>query len=469
MTMACLAVLAGLLAAGERAESPGTELLYYDGLDEQGNLVGGVLEVPLPVLRDGDLALRGTSETIWGTGPSSNRIDIAMVGDGYTAGELGQYATQAQQVANALFAEEPFTSYGGLFLVHRVDVVSNESGVDNDPTNGIDRDTAMDMAFWCNDIERLLCINVSKAVGFAGAAPGHEQILALANSTMYGGAGYSSSNLGTVSGGNGSAFEVAIHELGHSFGDLADEYTYGGGTNYPYGEPSAANVSILTAAEMAASGTKWADWLGFNDPQWDGLVDTFEGAAYYTNGIYRPTDNSKMRALGRPFNPPSVEAFILEMYAIVDPLDAWTPTGSMLDGSEVVLAQPVEPGGHSLSITWLLDGATIDGQTDPTIDLSALSIPSGLHTLAVVVVDQTPWVRDEVARSALMTRSLSWQVEVSLPCPGDLDGNGWVTVNDLLAVIDAFGSNNPSGDANGDGTVNTDDILVILSAWGSCP
>ena len=176
-----------------------------------------------------------------------------------------------------------------------------------------------------------------------------------------------------------------------------------------------------------------------------------------------------MRALGRPFNPPSVEAFILEMYAIVDPLDAWTPTGSMLDGSEVVLAQPVEPGGHSLSITWLLDGATIDGQTDPTIDLSALSIPSGLHTLAVVVVDQTPWVRDEVARSALMTRSLSWQVEVSLPCPGDLDGNGWVTVNDLLAVIDAFGSNNPSGDANGDGTVNTDDILVILSAWGSCP
>ena len=243
---------------------------------------GGVLEVPLPVLRDGDLALRGTSETIWGTGPSSNRIDIAMVGDGYTAGELGQYATQAQQVANALFGEEPFTSYGGAVPGAprrcRVQRVRRRQTIQPMASTAIPPWTWPSGATTSSGC----CASMSsKAVGFAGAAPGHEQILALANSTMYGGAGYSSSNLGTVSGGNGSAFEVAIHELGHSFGDLADEYTYGGGTNYPYGEPSAANVSILTAAEMAASGTKWADWLGFNDPQWDGLVDTFEGAAYY--------------------------------------------------------------------------------------------------------------------------------------------------------------------------------------------
>jgi hypothetical protein len=469
MIVTCLAAAAGFLGSGAMGDSVPMERLYYDGLDEHGNLVGGVLEVPLPVLQHGNLRNRGTFETIWGTGPSSNRIDIAMVGDGYTAGELGLYTSQAQAVTNALFAQEPFLSYGALFLVHRIDVVSNESGVDNDPTEGIDRDTAMDMAFWCNGIERLLCINVSKAVGFAGAAPGHEQILALANSTKYGGAGYSSSDLGTVSGGNSAAFEVAIHELGHSFGDLADEYDYGGGTNYPYGEPSEPNISTLTASQMAAADTKWANWLGFNDPQWDGLVDTYEGAAYYTNGIYRPTWNSKMRALNRPFNPPSVEAFILEMYAIVDPLDDWTPTGPILDGSETVLAQPVQPGGHELTITWFLDGVTIVGQTEPTIDLSTLAIPSGPHTLAVIVQDETLWVRDEAARAALMTRSLSWNMDVVQPCLGDLDGNGTVAVNDLLAVIDAFGTSSPSGDANGDGIVNTDDILVILSAWGACP
>ena len=445
------------------------ERLYYDGIDAHGNLVGGMIETPLPILRHGALGRAGSYETILGSGDSSNRIDVTIVGDGYTAGELGAFATQAQDVANAIFDEEPFASYAGLFLVHRVDVVSNESGVDNDPTEGIERDTAMDMEFWCSGIERLLCVNVSKAIGFASAAPESEQVLAVANSSKYGGAGYASSNVGTVSGSNGSAFEVAIHELGHSFGNLADEYTYGGGTDYPYGEPSRPNVSILTADEMEAAGTKWASWLGFNDPQWDGLVDTYEGAAYYTNGVYRPTDNSKMRALGRPFNPPSVEAFILEMYAIVDPVDSWTPTGSTLDGTEVVIAQPVEPGGHALSNTWKIDGLVLAGETGPSIDLSQLTWSSGSHTLTAVVRDDTPWVRDEAARDALMTRTLNWDVQIALPCPGDLDGNGTVSVNDLLVVIDAYGSAGPSGDANGDGVVNANDVLVILGGWGECP
>ena len=445
-----------------------TERLYYDGIDANGNLVGGFVDIPIAPHRHGHYAARGGYETIWGSGPSSNRIDLVVVGDGYTAGELGIYESQANATVQAIFAQEPFASYGGLFLAHRVDVVSNESGVDNDPTNGIDRDTAMDMKFWCNNIERLLCVNVSKAIGFANAAPGREQVLAIANSTMYGGAGYSSSNLGTVSGGNGSAYQVAIHELGHSFGDLADEYDYGGGTDYPYGEPSAANISTLTAGEMAAAGTKWASWLGFNDPQWDGLVDTFEGAAYYTTGIYRPTSNSMMRALGRPFNPPSVEAMVLEMYSIVDPLDDWTWTGLVLDGSETVLAQPVEPGGHSLDIQWSLDGVPIAGQTSATIDLSQVAITPGSHTLSVHVVDSTSWVRDEASRAALMTRDLSWQVDAVDQCPADLDGSGEVNVDDLLMIIGVYGTNDPSGDANADGVVDTNDVLAVLAAWGSC-
>jgi hypothetical protein len=468
----CLApvgVILTLLLMPLHGAEPTTELLYYDGLDAQGELVGGVVTVPLPVLTHGNLANRGGSDLILGTGDSSNRVDLVIVGDGYVAAELGVYATQAMQMTSSLFAKEPFASYSGLFLVHRVDVVSNESGVDNDPSQGIDRDTAMDMAFWCSGIERLLCVNVSKAVGYAGAAPAIDQILALANSSKYGGAGYSSSNLGTLSGGNGSSYEVGIHELGHSFGNLADEYTSGGGTTYPYGEHASPNVSIQTAAEMAASGTKWASWLGFNDPQWDGLVDTYEGAAYYTTGIYRPSNNSMMRSLGRPFNPPSVEALILEMYSLVDPLDSWTPTGQVLHGTEVVIAQPVQPGGHELTVTWLLDGSIVAGEVMPSIDLSLLGLSSGPHSLAAVVVDPTPWVRDEAARASLMTSTVSWAIDVEELCIGDLDGSGAVTIDDLLAVIDAFGSSEPSGDANGDDLVDTDDLLAILAGWGSCP
>ena len=83
------------------------------------------------------------------------------------------------------------------------------------------------------------------------------------------------------------------------------------------------NVSTLNAAQMGAAGTKWAAWLGLNPAPWDGPVDTYEGAAYCEFGLYRPSDNSMMRSLARPFNAPSAEALV---YAIVDPLDDWTPT-----------------------------------------------------------------------------------------------------------------------------------------------
>ena len=185
-----------------------------------------------------------------------------------------------------------------LFNVHRVDVISNESGVDNDP-QGTYRDTAMDMTFWCNNIQRLLCVDTTLAWGFANNVSSVDAILAVANSSMYGGAGYSWAEIGTFSGANASSTDVAIHEFGHSMGNLADEYDYGGPANYPDGEPSARNASTYTASQMAANGTKWAAWLGENNPAWDGLVDTYEGAVYSQYGIYRPTNNSMMRALSK--------------------------------------------------------------------------------------------------------------------------------------------------------------------------
>ncbi len=458
------------LGAAHASDSPlQTETLYWDSIDADGQLFGGRLSVPVAEQRHGHLAERVGSELIFGSGPSSNRIDLVIVGDGYTAAEMSLYQSQANATVQAMFSEEPFASYGGLFLAHRVDVVSNESGVDNDPNDGIDRDTAMDMAFWCSNIERLLCINVSKAIGFANAAPDREQVLAIANSTKYGGAGYSSSNLGTVSGGNGSAYWVAIHEFGHSFGDLADEYHYGDGETWTGGEPSTVNISTLNVTQMAISGTKWAAWLGLNPAPWDGPVDTYEGAAYCEFGIYRPSDNSMMRSLARPFNAPSAEALVLEMYAIVDPLDDWTPTGPVLDGTETVFVDPVDPGGHALDVQWSIDGEAIAGAVEPELDLGAISISSGNHTLEVHVVDATEWVKDEDARAALMTRDLQWHLDVAQPCPADQDGNGTVDVNDLLAIVDAWGTSGPTGDVDGDGIVGANDLLEALAGWGACP
>ena len=81
----------------------------------------------------------------------------------------------------AFFGIEPLQSYLPLFNVHRVDVVSNETGVDNDPVEGISRDTAMNMKFWCSGIERLLCVDTSLAWGYANNVPSTDAILAVAN------------------------------------------------------------------------------------------------------------------------------------------------------------------------------------------------------------------------------------------------------------------------------------------------
>ncbi len=195
--------------------SGGEATIYYDYI-ENGQLKGGVVTTLLPAVNL-DSLIGPLSEwpitTIIDNGPVSNRIDLVFVGDGYTASELGSYATHVQNIVSGYFAEEPMAAYASYFNVHRVDVVSNESGVD-ELDNGIYRDTALDMAYGCNNTPRLLCIDVGKAVAAASNAPEVELIFALANSTRYGGAGYP--DLSTMAGNNSSSVELALHECGHS-------------------------------------------------------------------------------------------------------------------------------------------------------------------------------------------------------------------------------------------------------------
>ena len=92
-----------------------------------------------------------------------NRINVVIVGDGYTNSQLSQYATDAQTISDKFLEQEPLKSYKSYFNVHRVDVISDQSGVDNDPSKGRSSKTALDMNYWCSGIERLLCVNIQKA------------------------------------------------------------------------------------------------------------------------------------------------------------------------------------------------------------------------------------------------------------------------------------------------------------------
>jgi len=416
--------LAGLATGvGEacgREDPPGTERVYYDSVDEGGRLVGGVVVMPLGQDRTGRIPAPVTAlmrSGVWVEGggvgvdaSAPNRVNLVTVGDGYQAAQVGSYASHVTTAVSAMFSYEPFKTYLPLFNIDRVDVVSIDSGVDNDPTQGVSRNTALDMAYWCGGTERLLCVNVAKAYQYANNAPRPpHQVLAIANSSKYGGAGYTSNELATLAGANGSAPDIAIHELGHSLGNLADEYDYGGPAAYTGGERGEPDASIYPAATMLAQQRKWWRWLGTNIGGFDGLVDTYEGAVYSVTGVYRPTNNSMMRALGRPFNLPSAESLIVEIYKIVRPIDGTSHApGTLITGSPVVMVSTVQPVGNVLSVTWTLDGASIPGDS-PALDLSLVSHPdANPHVLTARVVDTTYMVRDPALRAAWLTQTVSW-------------------------------------------------------------
>ncbi|WP_158845171.1 M64 family metallopeptidase [Saccharothrix deserti] len=297
LTLPVLAVAFAVVAAplpGGAAESTAAEVELVEVFSPDGTIT----RTPVPravETRAAPSEVAADVVPIQETGAPDQRFDLVFVGDGYTAAEIELFHTHVVSKWSELSAVEPFKSYRQYFNVWQVSVVSTESGVDNDPTLGTARDTALDMGFWCQgrdtQTERLLCVNQTKATQFGALAPQADQVIALGNTAKYGGAG---GGVATAAGANDQAGQIAVHELGHSIGKLADEY------DYPYdrytgAEPTEVNVTA------DATGSKWSAYLGQASPD-GGVVGAFEGARYYTSGLYRPTENSIMRTLGREFN-----------------------------------------------------------------------------------------------------------------------------------------------------------------------
>lgn len=404
--------------AGGAAKPPvRPQLVYWDTLDRQGNLTGGRLMLDLPDRDAVHPRIAAPVETFEHhlLPPDPNkRLDMVFVGDGYQSAQLGSYATHVANIVASFFAIEPYLTYREYFSVHRVDVVSADSGVDNDPTQGIVRNTALNMGYWCSGVERLLCVDVGLAYSYAANAPQANLVAAIANSTKYGGAGYPSNDLGTGAGNNAAAVDIMQHEFGHALGDLADEYDYGGPATWTGGEVGMPNASIHPSTQMASLQTKWHRWLGVNLPGFDGLVSTYQGANYSVNGIYRPTNNSMMRALARPFNLPSAEALIAEIYRFTDPIDTHSPTTTVYNGSETLFVTPMtKTGAQPLQTQWLLNGVPIAGATGTTLNLATLGLAACTSTVSARVTDPTTMVRDEGLRAALMTQTVNWTVVAS--------------------------------------------------------
>ncbi|NBE80148.1 M64 family metallopeptidase [Micromonospora rubida] len=361
-------------------------------------------------------------------GPSDKRIDLVYLGDGFTEAEQALYATEVAYSWNILAQREPFKTYRKLFNVWQVNVVSHESGSDNDPTKGVLRDTALDSTYYCEGLERLICLDIPVAESYAALAPAFDQIAVVINSPKYGGAGYIEENLVTFSGGHQSGAEILPHELGHSLGDLADEYPYwaypNDGSVYTDEEPLFANVSIHNAEQQAAQRTKWWYWAGENTPD-GGIIDTFEGAYYHNLGIYRPSDNSLMRSLLKPFNLVGREEMTRKFYEMTGLVDSATRSNAPVREPATLSVTPVPI--PTVSTRWLINGHEITEWAGRTSVKVAGKKPEphpaqpwcgrrdlrvkGTCTYTVQVFDSTQFVRNPAYRDGALTSTITWTIQ----------------------------------------------------------
>jgi hypothetical protein len=407
--------------------------------------------------------------TVVDNGPPANRVDVIFVGDGYTQADLdaGSYTDHVAQYVDYMFGAsgflaDPFPRYRNFFNVHQIEVVSEESGADH-PSQSLFRETALDATYESHGIDRLLTINSSKANTFVnenltGTGITADIRLATVNDSQYGGSG---GMWAVYAGPNSQARDIALHELSHSFSKTLDEYVTKSGT-FPGGEPSAVNATI------DPEGTKWSHWLGFDDPRADYLnIGVYEGAADYPLGVYRPSLDSKMRTLNRPFNAVVREKTILDVYQRVDPLDDWLENGAtILD--EPLWVNTVDP--EVILVDWYVDDQLVVANHGEQFDLAAFSFPAGTYAVRAHAYDEIVNRAGDGSLLDLVRRDLDqlqqevqWTVEFAgvVPLEGDYDGNGIVDAGDYDHWKLTFGSTEElEADGNADGIVDASDYTI---------
>lgn len=248
-------------------------------------------------------------------------INVAILAEGYTPQEMQTFYEDADIACKSIFDHEPFKSMKKRFNVVAVASPSTDSGVSVPRLNEW-KHTAFGSHFSTFYSDRYLTTSRVKAIHDALAGIPYEHIIILANTEEYGGGGiYNSYTLTTA---HHPMFRpVVVHEFGHSFGGLADEYFYDNDVmtdTYPLDiEPWEQNIS--TQVDFAA---KWKDMLSENTPvptpaevSENYPTGVYEGGGYSAKGIFRPAENCRMRTNEYPaFCPVCQRALrrIIEFY-----------------------------------------------------------------------------------------------------------------------------------------------------------
>jgi len=386
----------------------------------------GETELPLAVEEKVSLEPQPYTVTkIVDNGPNS--IRMIFLGDGYVASEMSKYASDVENVINGFFSEEPFFIHQKYFSILKVDIVSKESGCDHPESDPpIFRDTELGCYYDCANIERLVCLDWLKVYDILNyLSLDQDIVIIIVNDPKYGGSGGS---FAVVYNGD-IGIEVNLHETGgHVIGLLYDEYEEEDLCNISTDEPVGPNVTRETIRSRIKWNTGGGPPLGWillstliptyipsiGPPLLELPIGLWEGGAYCSHGIFRPTYTSKMRDLYAPFFEVNEEAIVKRIYNFVSPIDYFSPPNDtnltiQRSQSQVFQVATPTPTTYQLEIKWYVDG--LETQSGNEFTLNSTNFNVGSHEIKVIVHDPTEKVRYDP--EGLLTESVSWIVNIT--------------------------------------------------------
>jgi hypothetical protein len=326
-------------------------------------------------------------------GPPSNRVNYVILGDGYTEETVNTTLEEHIQVAlDRRFnheSGEPYGRYRKFVNICVMKAISQSDGIGNGPT-------AFDGG---NGGDRLAAVNSSKVDQYINQnVPDTFEVdwkAVVLNQDLW-------ENTGSIlmlwSGGNRDAAGAALHEGGHGFHQLADEYcgkaTGSGCGNNTCGGNGTVYAEVNSAGNCSTTDNKWNLWLGTTqkglktpDMGATGVQGTFAGSRYVDSGQYRPSSNSMMNSLfgtnvNTSFNSVSREQMIYSIWRAVVPIDSTDPPAGAVTNPARLVVNVIDPA--VISVDWTIDGQT-NVNAGTTFDASTLS--PGTHTISAKAYD----------------------------------------------------------------------------------
>lgn len=216
-------------------------------------------------------------------------IHIAYVAEGYTETQMDDYLNDARTAMEAMFAHEPFKSTRARFNVVALKSASMDSGT-SEPANGKWKSTVLGSHFDTFYSARYLTTLHLKRLHDVLAGTPYEHIIILVNTDKYGGGGiYNSYNLSYTKGKHFKP--VVVHEFGHSFGGLSDEYEYGEDDPMYFPDVEPWEPNLTTKHNFKG---KWENLIS------EGKASLVEGGGYLSKGVWRGLPDCRMRTNENP-------------------------------------------------------------------------------------------------------------------------------------------------------------------------